>query len=391
MTDLEIPRGELPEPLGGPIDDFRYALFRRTPHAFITPLLLALNVVVFVAMIASGVSVMTPTSDNLLRWGADFGPYTTNGQQWRLLTNTFVHVGVIHLGMNMLGLWQIGRLVERLLGNVGFAVTYVLAGLGGSLLSTVWHPLTVSAGASGAIFGIYGALIAYLLRHRGSIPTTVLQSLQKSAVTFVALNIVIGLKAKGIDMAAHAGGFLGGMVIGAFVARPLAEAAGRATTQAIRVALVGVTAVIGLAFFLPKSADLSAEIAAFQKVEHQAIVAYNAAIKKAAAGELPDDDFAAIIERDVLPPWRTFQRHLAAVKNVPAEQKSVAAELSAYLAARERAWTKTAEALRRHDQVAAQAANQELQDAARKLKLLSGGDDESASPDKDVPVGPPSP
>ena len=96
--------------------------------------------------------------------------------------------------------------------------------------------------------------------------------------------------------------------------------------------------------------------------------------------------------RDERPRRRTFQRHLAAMKNVASEQKAVAAELSAYLAARERAWTKTAEALRRHDQAAAQAANQELQDAARKLELLGGEEEESPRPAaKDAPRRPMSP
>jgi len=379
MNDQEVPRGDLPAASPEPIDDFRLALFRRTPHAFVTPTLLGLNVLVFVVMIASGVSLMTPTSESLLRWGADYGPYTTHGQPWRLLTNTFIHVGVIHLAMNMIGLWQIGLLVERLLGNLGYAITYLLAGLAGSLLSVAWHPMTVSAGASGAIFGIYGALIAYLLRQRGSIPTVMLQSLQRAAVTFVILNVVVGLRAKGIDMAAHGGGLLGGLVVGLFISRPLADDPGRLKQQAARVGAAALAVVVLLTLLLPKRADLAAELAAFQQVEERVLLAYNDAIRKSAAGQLSDDDVASVVERDVLPPWRAFQQRLAALKHVAPEQQPMARQLSDYLAARERAWTKTAEALHRHDQSAAEAANQELQDAASILKGLAGGE-ESAGP-----------
>jgi rhomboid protease GluP len=380
----EIPRGELPAPLGGPIDDFRYALFRRTPHAYVTPALLGLNVAVFIAMVIGGVNIMTPTSESLLRWGADYGPYITSGQRWRLLTNTFIHVGVIHLAMNMVGLWQIGRLVERLLGNLGFAITYLLAGLAGSLLSIAWHPMTVSAGASGAIFGIYGALIAYLIRHRGSIPAGVLQSLQRAAVTFVILNVVIGLRAKGIDMAAHGGGLLGGLVVGLFIARPLAEPAPHVTRQAVRVGAIGLLVIVLLTLLLPKRADLSVEIAAFQKVEEQVLASYNDAIRRSAQGQLPDDQVASVIEHDVLPPWRAFQQRLTNLKHVAPEQQALLRQLLDYLSARERAWTKTAAALLRHDQAAAEAANQDLQDAARILKSLNGGEETSDASSDDA-------
>jgi rhomboid protease GluP len=235
--------------------------------------------------------------------------------------------------------------------------------------------MTVSAGASGAIFGIYGALIAYLLRHRGSIPGGVLQSLQRAAVTFVILNVVIGLRAKGIDMAAHGGGLLAGLLVGLFIARPLDEPSARTHRQALRVGAAGFVVVVLVTLLLPRRADVSAEISAFQKVEERVLGVYNDAIRKAAAGQLPDDAFASVIEREVLPPWRAFQQRLAGLKHVAPEQQALTRQLSDYLAARERAWTKTTEALRRHDQAAAEAANQDLQATARILKLLNGAHD----------------
>jgi len=202
------------------------------------------------------------------------------------------------------------------------------------------------------------------------------------------LNVVVGLRAKGIDMAAHGGGLLGGLVVGLFISRPLADDSRRLNKQAMRVGVVGMAVMVLLTLLLPKHADLSAELAAFQQVEERVLLAYNDAIRKSAAGQLSDDEVASVVERDVLPPWRAFQRRLTALKHVAPEQQPMARQLANYLDARERAWTRTAEALHRHDQAAAEAANQELQDAARILKGLAGGEE---STDKESPDPSPTP
>ena len=97
----------------------------------------------------------------VLEWGANFGPKTMDGQWWRLFTSMFLHFGIIHIGFNMWVLWNVGRLVERLVGNFGFALLYVVSGLLGSVASLAWNPTTISAGASGAVFGVVGALIGF--------------------------------------------------------------------------------------------------------------------------------------------------------------------------------------------------------------------------------------
>jgi rhomboid protease GluP len=113
---------------------------------------------------------------SLIAWGANYGPDTiTNGQWWRLLTSMFLHIGIVHLAFNMIVLLQIGPFVERLVGNVGFLIVYFVSGFAGNVTSLVWNPYTVSAGASGAIFGLYGLLLGFLLMsRRDSIPTDVL-------------------------------------------------------------------------------------------------------------------------------------------------------------------------------------------------------------------------
>ena len=366
--DLRPSTPPITPPLAPPaVLDFRLALFTQTPRAWVTPLLLGLNVAVFVVMIASGVSVMSPTPDSLLRWGADFGPYVTHGQGWRLFTNTFVHVGAVHLLMNMVGLWQIGLLVERLLGNAGYLVAYLLAGLAGSLTSMAVHPFTVSAGASGAIFGIYGALVAYLLRHRGSVPRQALSALQSTAITFVGFNVFFGLRVKGIDMAAHSGGFVGGAIAGLAVASPLGQRAAHAGRKALLTAAVGLAVVLAAARLLPQTTDLGAELAAFTPIERQTVRIYDDALARLTERRIDDAEMARIINQQVLPPWHSFRMRFASHQRVMPQQQHFVEELARYLQLREESWTAAADAFARHDHA---AVNQIGRDLAQKLDAL---------------------
>ena len=129
-------------------------LFQLTPRCFVTPAIFWLNIIVFVAMVLTGVNLMDPTSADLIQSGANYGPKTLSGEYWRLLTCTFLHIGVIHLACNMWALWNVGFLVERLVGNVAFLVLYLVSGLLGSIASLYWNPDVPSPGASGAIFGV---------------------------------------------------------------------------------------------------------------------------------------------------------------------------------------------------------------------------------------------
>ena len=95
-----------------------------------------------------------------------------------MLTCAFLHFGIIHLAFNMWVLWQLGDLVERLVGNIGFLVLYIISGVGGSLASLLWNPMVISAGASGAVFGVGGALMGFILLRRDTIPAEVLKHLR---------------------------------------------------------------------------------------------------------------------------------------------------------------------------------------------------------------------
>jgi len=351
---------------------FRAALFERTPRAWVTTTLIAINVALFVAMVASGVSLSKPTNAGLIAWGADYGPLTTTGQPWRLLTNTFIHIGVLHVVLNMVGLWFLGTLIERLLGSLGFAVSYLLSGLCGSLLSTWWSPLTVSAGASGAIFGIFGALVAYLLRHRGQIPREILVSLRRFAISFVVLNVAFGLKQKGLDVAAHLGGLGGGLLAGLFVGRPIGEAPAVARRRAALVALVGTAAIALGAAALPHTFNPADELTAFQAVNDQAIAAYNDGVRRLAGDAFKDEDLARLIDEQVLPPWRQFQRRLVLPGHLGRAQDALWREIATYMKARETAWAQISRALRAHDAAAMAGANDALNATLDTLDILNG-------------------
>ncbi len=183
-------------------------------------------------MVASRVSPIDPTPDQLLAWGADHaGAVLLGGQWWRILTAMFVHVGILHLATNIWCLWNLGLLAEPLMGSAGVLAVYILTGTAGNLLSTLVNWLRpihdsggvafpVGAGASGAVFGIAGALIVLLKSPRLPVPAFELGKLRKSVIYFAAINLVIGfsisfgsrLTGISIDNMAHLGGFTCGLL-----------------------------------------------------------------------------------------------------------------------------------------------------------------------------------
>ena len=174
-----------------------------------TYVLLAANVLVFLAMTVAGGSTDTEV---LVRFGAKVNELVADGEVWRLLTAMFLHIGLMHLAFNSYALFIEGIEVERLYGRARFLVVYLLAGLWGSLFSFALGK-GISAGASGAIFGLFGALIAYFVRHRDMFGAFGRQRLF-SLLGVVGVNLFLGFSNPGIDNLAHLGGLLSGAVLG---------------------------------------------------------------------------------------------------------------------------------------------------------------------------------
>ena len=188
-----------------------FSLITPTEGFFITPIIVILNILFFAVMAIAGVHLLMPSNESLLLWGANFRPATIDGEWWRLFTSTFIHIGIFHLLMNMYALVYIGLLLEPYLGKSRFLSAYLIAGISGSVASIFWNELTISAGASGAIFGMYGVFTALLTTRL--IEKSARKSLMISIGVFVFYNLANGLKG-GIDNAAHLGGLISGLIIG---------------------------------------------------------------------------------------------------------------------------------------------------------------------------------
>jgi len=336
-----------------------------------TPLLAGLNILVFVIMAVAGVNIINPTIDDLLRFGSNFGPKTTGGEWGRLLSCTFVHVGLVHLVMNMLVLITGGPLVERMLGNVGFLIMYLVSGLAGSLTSLFWHPLTVSAGASGAIFGIYGALLGILLRQQGTVPAEAMTRLRNSGLGFLLMNLVYGLSQPHIDFAAHLGGLAGGFVCGVIMGQAFTpETRSRRPLRNFAALVFGVAIVAGGVFGASAwYKDLAAaprELDTFFEIEKESFKAYNAAVEKSQRQQITDSAFADLIERDLLPKWRASRERLTALQKLPPEELSYVGKILEYMRLRQESWEMLARGLRDDDPDKRQRANEllKLADAA---------------------------
>ncbi len=189
----------------------------------VTTVLVGINAAVFVMMLFSGVPLENPTIEQLLKWGADWGPLSLGPQPWRLLTSNYLHIGIIHIGLNMWCLWNLGILAERIFDRWTYVLTYTACGIAGSLGSLWWHPRVVGAGASGAIFGLAGALITALYLGKLPIPKQATRGTMKSLVAFAGYNLLFGAVGANIDNSAHIGGLLTGLILGALLARHLTD------------------------------------------------------------------------------------------------------------------------------------------------------------------------
>jgi membrane associated rhomboid family serine protease len=187
------------------------------PSFPVTKFIVGVNCAVFLAMAFSGASLVEPTSQQLIRWGANWGPLSLTRDPWRLITSNYVHIGIIHIAFNMWCLWSLGQLAERLFGGLAYFLVYTVAGIAGSVASLWWHPSVIGAGASGAIFGLAGAVLPVLYFGKLPIPRQALQPTMRSLLAFVGYNLLFGLR-PGVDNSAHLGGLAGGLILGLILA-----------------------------------------------------------------------------------------------------------------------------------------------------------------------------
>jgi rhomboid protease GluP len=167
------------------------------------------------AVIAIGFGLQLWFGDAVTALGANYGPAVRDGQYWRLVTSMFLHGGWFHLILNGWALYQIAGLFELLLGSRRLLLVYFVSGIAGSVASVLWRDVP-SVGASGAIFGVMGALIAFLGKRRENL-TPQAKSLLMQLVFWAGLNVFLGISSPMIDNAAHLGGCAAGLAIGFFL------------------------------------------------------------------------------------------------------------------------------------------------------------------------------
>ena len=305
---------------GVALNEYQAQLKELNRGDYVTKALVAANILVFGAAGLAGAGFLVPNAQVLQAWGTNFGPLTTDGQWWRLVTSLFLHFGVFHLALYMWALYVGGQLAERLFGSSAFALLYFAAGIGGSLSSLLWNPALNSAGASGAIFGVYGAMLAFFLRKHSAIPASVMSQLRWSGITFIGFNLMNGFSHAGIDNAAHVGGLSVGFVMGLILARPLGLEARTRISAATLYTRGGIAAfgLIGLLFaalrFSPTGnaadqrfrRDLQA-MAESDTIAHQSV---QKAIEQLKNHQITDSEFAQRLANDVVPRWAWIQSTL---------------------------------------------------------------------------------
>jgi membrane associated rhomboid family serine protease len=198
----------------------------------VTMALIGLNVLVYLITVAQGAGVNSPGGSLFEKW-ALFGPAVANGDWWRLLTAAFLHGSILHIGMNMFVLYLVGGAVESYMGSARYLALYVVSGLAGSAGALVVNPTQVTVGASGAIYGIFGALLIIEYSQTGS--------LAGQAMTLIAINLALSFTIPGISWGGHVGGLIGGILATLAISR-----FGRGHVAYGRPGLVGVVGLIAV-------------------------------------------------------------------------------------------------------------------------------------------------
>jgi rhomboid protease GluP len=277
------------------------AIIHRRFAPIATFVILALNVAIFALMEFSGGS---KSPEVLLNFGASYGPYVRRGEYWRLVMPMFLHIGFWHLLLNSGGLVVLGRILESVYGYGRFALLYVACGIGSSFLSMIVSA-HVAAGASGAIFGIAGAMLTTGYLHRAAVPRRWRRSFGGGILPLILLNLLFGYSVKGIDNWGHLGGLITGILLSAVFAPPgiewvpgTVEEEPSQTAVVFPIALVALAMVAGVAHYRTSrvTARLVAESARLRAAgkTDQALERIREAFRVAPSDERPHEELGAL-------------------------------------------------------------------------------------------------
>lgn len=330
-------------------DRFLVGLRERTRRALVTPALAALNALICLlmlwGMLASG------AAETLLAWGGNYGPRTTNGEWGRLVKAMFLHSNLFHLLINMVGLFQLGLVVERLTGPFIFVSVYFAAGILANLISLYQDPLAMSVGSSGAIFGIYGLLLSaytWTVVDDSSlkISRATLRRLAPAAAIFALFNIATG----SLSFTAEIGGLIVGIALGGVLTR----GAGESSLSLQRIAsTAGAVVLIVIVAAIPLRGvdDVRPEIEQVVAVEERTAAAYDTAVDKFRKGRISAESLAQLIDKTIIPELQATDARLKTVDQVPPEYRSLMASAENYVRLRQESWRLRAEGLRKMGKV----------------------------------------
>jgi membrane associated rhomboid family serine protease len=352
---------------GPEYEAFRGALRTRASYAVLTAAIVLINSLIFGGMLFGATAIGMP--DTLVAWGASLGTRTTNGEWWRLLTSAFVHTSTLHFLVDVAVLIQLGAILERLLGRLTFAAAYLIAGVFGGLINLSSQPLAVTVGPSGAIFGLYGlllAVVAWQMFHgwRGKpvpeaeegvaapdrrIPLVTVQRLGVGAGVFFLYSLVAGF-----THAPEFTGLLVGLIYGLVFAAGVQDKEPETRHVAVAMGTTGVIVVM-CAITVRGIADVKPEIARVLATEERTAAAYRAGFDQFKKGRMSAEALAALAERTIMPELLAVDSRLKALSNVPPEHQALVADAREYLRLRCVSWHARAEAIRKTSSKSRQA------------------------------------
>lgn len=352
-------------------ETFVQELRARTTFAVVTPAILALNIAIFIGMCLGTGALSEPAT--LIAWGGSVGPQTTNGEWWRLVTSLFVHAGVLRLLANVIGFVSVGFMLERLVGPVAFGVTYIAAGVMAGVVELSAHQIDVNTGASGAIFGVYGLLVAstmwgFYRPSPAAIPLAALKGLVPGAFVFLSVDVLTHGLHSGGRLAGFAAGFVAGLIL-------IAGATYRKPAMQRVLATVGATAGIVILLVAPLRGldDARADVAAVIAVEGRTAHEYDAEIERANDGRSSMRERIVLIDQ-IRPQLQAVRARLESFDRVAREQQPIVASAIDFLKTRDESWRLRKEALRKSNlQILRQADSVERIsiDKFRKLKAAA--------------------
>jgi membrane associated rhomboid family serine protease len=352
-------------------DPVSIALRERTRWPFVTVTFAALNAMIFVAMVMAPGALSSP--ETLVAWGGSFGPRTTNGEWWRLLTSMFVHAGMLSLLVNIAGFLQLGLVLERLVGHLAFAAVYIAAGVLASLVSLSGSSVTVTVGASGAVFGLYGLLLGSAVwglinRTVLTIPLAVLRQLAPAGAIF----ILYSLATSSISSSAEVAGFATGAVFGLVVTRgvteqkPAAHWVGAAMAAAVILVIASAIPLRGVANVMP-------ELERVVAFEERTAGSYETAVGQFRNGRMKADALARLIDQKIIPDLQAVRARLKSLERVPQEHQPLLASAEEYLRLRDASWRLRSEALNKSNMLTLRKADRMESaslDALQKIKAV---------------------